>query len=237
MIGLRSFNLLSESEESMMFAETSEFGPRMSFQRYWGRRVSDSILNIGACDDPVGLGVKVYPSGLNKKIVQFDLDRWPGLGRVQGDAHALPFADRSFEMVIVGDVHEHLYQPLTATLEAARVADRWLVMTIFEEWRLPSKGQWIELGIENGQRDTRRSGYPSYEFYMKCEFPTVELVPDEKYPHHFHINAFSDTDIAQLIEGACATGLECSYHAKIPETSYAGHQWSNWLIVLERKNL
>ena len=107
---------------------------RMRFQwSYFLQATNGSVLNIGCADDPL-----YFEEGAH----HFDLDDWSPYHErfTQGDAHELPFEDRSFEVVVLGDIIEHLYDPKRAVLEAARVCSCWLAMTIFEEWRLPGPG-------------------------------------------------------------------------------------------------
>lgn len=195
-------------------------------------------MNIGAADDPMALYEKFgcnYPPPLYKRVVQFDLDRWPGKDYVQGDAHRLPFKDRSFEMVVIGDVHEHLLYPQSATVEAARVTSRYLIMTIFEEWRLPGPGQYVQAGQEGCEASTRVGGFDSYIDYCRTAFPSLKVYSDEKLPHHSHINQFVDSDIDVLVKSVLDTGVwDVWCYMKAEEAEHDGHTWSNWLIALER---
>jgi len=145
-------------------------------------------LNIGCCDNPVDLSEDIF--------INFDMDGWTGFRRfVQGDAQFLPFSDRSFDTVVMGDIVEHLEHPLETVIEAARVTNRVLVMTIFEEWRLPGYGQHIKLGRQIADAETRKHGYEDYpDMHRKtskgrlreCEFDIS---------HICHINQFTEADI------------------------------------------
>ena len=182
-------------------------------------------------------GTPVAP-GLQKDVVQFDLDYWPHKQFIQGDAHILPFRDGWFEMVIMGDIHEHLVDPLKASLESCRVSKRWVVWTIFEEWRLPGHGQFID----EGQR--RANPKPKTQFFFKNNTP-AEMVQatspaivydDKKLPHLSHINQFTDEDIAGIVHVCCKTyGYQLVNFFKVPEQVQDGHQWFNWLVCLERQ--
>lgn len=137
----------------------------------------------------------------------------------------------------MADIHEHLVDPLTATLEAARVARRWLVMTIFEEWRLPSGGQHLEAGLARCTLDTQAAGYPSYEAYMAQVYPQAAIVGDDVKPHHYHINQFADADIIRLHDAIHldpTSKWRTITFLKVPEAEQDGHIWSNWLLALER---
>lgn len=186
----------------------------------------------------MGLGTKDVPPGLNLNVTHFDMDLWPLPNFVQGDAHDLSrFADGAFDVCVMGDIHEHLVDPRKATLEAARVAKHALVMTIFEEWRLPGgHGQHIMEGLYASELDTQEAGYPSYNEYMSTKFPQTQVVDDKVQPHHFHINQFSDADIKDLVLAVLASdpAWRCRVYLKMAEQFYKGHEWFNWLIAMER---
>jgi SAM-dependent methyltransferase len=55
---------------------------------------------------------------------------------LRADAHALPFADRAFDVVTLITTLEFLDDPPRALAEAARVARRGLVLLVFNRWSL-----------------------------------------------------------------------------------------------------
>lgn len=214
-------------------------GPRMSFQRWWARKCEGTILNIGSADDPCGIGPREVPPGLGLDVTHLDLDYWPLPKFIQADAHNIPSPDQSFDMVLMGDIHEHLVDPLKATLEAARVARRFLVMTIFEEWRLPAHGQHIEAGLERAAQEVLKNGFEDFDAYMAKTYPGAKTVPDTgegNQAHHFHINQFADSDINNLVRHVELQDPDWQVRVfwKVSEATHEGHEWFNWLIALER---
>lgn len=191
-------------------------------------------MNIGAASDPVGLGAGVHPPGLNLDVTHLDYDWWPHEKFIQADAHNLPLPDQSYDMVVMGDIHEHLVDPLKATLEAARVARQFLVMTIFEEWRLPGHGQHIEEGLIRAAEEVRKQNYVDFDAYMAAHYPNAKSLPDTELPHHFHINQFDDEDISMLIVAVQMEGWRPVCFWKVPEATHEGHTWYNWLVAMER---
>lgn len=184
----------------------------------------------------MGLGKKDMPPGIEMDVVHFDLDVWPHPKFVSGDAHFLPFTDQSFASVFMGDIHEHLVDPLQATLEAARVCRRLLVITIFEEWRLPGHGQYVQEGQIACECETSKvTGYANYALKCAADNPEVKLFDDQRIPHHAHINQFDDGDIAQLVGAVKLVGFQTELFLKAEEATYQGHVWSNWLIAMSRK--
>lgn len=57
----------------------------------------------------------------------------PGVGFMHGDAHRLPFADDTFDLVVAVEVCEHLSHPWSGLAEMARVSRRDLVLSVPRE--------------------------------------------------------------------------------------------------------
>src|SRR3989344_2408900 len=85
-------------------------------------RFEGRILDVGAGGSAYG---KFFP---NRVTVDIDFARKPD---VVGDAHALPFKEEEFEMVLCTEVLEHLKNPSLALQEMKRVLkkDGLLVLT------------------------------------------------------------------------------------------------------------
>ena len=173
--------------------------PSMSSARYvfqWKYVLSavPPVLNVGCADDPVRLG---------EYAVHFDYDDWGtlyaqrGQKFVQGDAHHLPFADGEFDLVICGDVLEHAVNPTRMFLECCRVARRWAVCTIFEEWRLPGTGQHIEAGTAHRDWSARQLGFDSADAQYAAEYKECKI--KNGISHLPHVNQFTDADILTLV--------------------------------------
>ena len=183
------------------------------------------VLNIGSANDPLEFG---------DRAVHFDLDRWPGYQYFQqGDAHSLPYRDESFELVVMGDIIEHLYEPREAILEAARVCSTRLVMTIFEEWKLPGPGLHVEAGAKNGDAQSQVLGYEDREDYQDKVYPERVGIPDAEVPHLVHIWQFTDEIINTLVSDV--PGFRTRELVKEYEVTHNGHPWYNWLVCLQRE--
>ena len=101
--------------------------PRLAFQRLAS---VGSVLNVGSKEDPARLR-ELGAVNLDVKLVDEDYGRSiEDVVDVVGDAESLPFRDKSFDTVVLGDVLEHLDDPLRAVAEARRVARRRVVATV-----------------------------------------------------------------------------------------------------------
>ena len=213
----------------------------MCFQWHWFDQISSSpngrrpsILNIGCADDPAYFGDNAF---------HYDLDDWSKTHDwfQQGNAEDLPFADQSFELVIMGDIHEHMKNPLKGSLEAARVGSKYVIWSIFEELRLPSPGQHIKIGQELSDESSRRDGWADrFDAQEQISPDRVGYPDDEDTPHLSHINSFVDSDIDDLIEKVLEQDFRLLVAAKlreVPEELDTGgrhHDWWNWLVAFER---
>jgi len=188
-----------------------------------------NILNVGCSDDPVGLA---------GAAVHFDMDDWSQYFEhfVQGDAHRLPYIANRFHTVVLGDILEHVIDPPTVIKEAMRVSSKWVVMTIFEEWRLKEFGKNIKLGQALSDIDSRAAGYKDREDAQLKMFPQREGVDDTEKPHLCHIWQFNDEYIVELVAMINQTeGWSTPRFAKLKEAEYKdGHDIYNWLLCAER---
>jgi SAM-dependent methyltransferase len=80
--------------------------------------------------------------------------RCPGAGLVRGDACALPFGDRSFDLVVCLEVLEHLPEPAHALRELRRVARSGCLLSVPHE-------PFFRLGNVLRGKNVSRLGDPS----------------------------------------------------------------------------
>lgn len=204
------------------------YSARMTFQwKYFSKR-EGLALNIGCADDPLG-----FSDG----AMHFDIDDWSYLHRHfhQGDAHQLPFDNESFHTVIMGDILEHAKDPVRMVTEAMRVCRGYLVITVFEEWKLPGPGQWIKEGQQNCDEESARLGYKDREDFQAREYPRKQAFPDHVIPHLGHINQFTDEDIGKMAGMIQDGGFEIIECLKAFEITHEDHDIYNWLVAAKRK--
>lgn len=124
--------------------------PRLEFQRKHCRK-GLKILNAGSKEDPAGLK-------RDFGAINLDINKFDGVD-VIADACMLPFKDKSFDLVILGDCLEHISDHEKAIKEARRVG-KIVVATI------PTREYETEIGH-------KPAGYPYSEHIWK---PTIEEV-------------------------------------------------------------
>jgi SAM-dependent methyltransferase len=141
------------------------------------RRVPNGrVLDVGAGDGYLSgrlgevcrevIGLEYEPSGVS--LAQDLLRDRANVSVQQGDSYALPFADASFDGVVMADVIEHLDEPDRAVSEMARVVrDDGAVLVTTPHWR--SDRVWDERHVMEYTADQLRDR-------MAKSFGEVQLV-------------------------------------------------------------
>jgi len=188
-------------------------------------------MNVGCADDPLQFQNLAH---------HVDIDDWSYKHKffTQADIHNLPFADGSQDLVICADVLEHVLYPEVAVRECARIVAPGgrLVFTVFEEWKLPGHGQWIQESHELSDKESQRQGFANREAFQEITYPERKGVSDDEISHLAHINQFNDEDMRILIKGVEALGFYVIEYNKAYEQTYDEHDWYNWLIAFERSS-
>lgn len=125
---------------------------RFSFQRECAEKYGGMILNIGANDDPGGL--RSLHNVLNCDIVEEDEGKELELHHIfDCTVKPWPFRKDSADLVIFGDIVEHLYpdEAKVALLEANRVA-RNICVTLPKDDRVLAEGYEDQIkGVRKGK--------------------------------------------------------------------------------------
>jgi SAM-dependent methyltransferase len=130
----------------------------------WERARPRSVLDVGCgegvltCDWADRLdGGRVVGIDLEDPKLQAEWDRRrrPNLEYRAVEATTLPFGDGEFDMVAAIEVLEHVPEPESTLAEMARVADRWLLVSVPREplWRVLNMARgayWSDLGNTPG---------------------------------------------------------------------------------------
>ena len=211
------------------YSNPNPLSPRMSFQWVFFQQYRPNVLNIGCADDPLGFGEDAH---------HYDIDDWSYLHKrfTQGDAAQLPFGDQSWQCIILGDILEHVVDPVKVMSEACRVCAPagMVVATIFEEWRLPGPGQYIEEGQLRADKVSQDLGYAGRIDYQDKNYPDKVTFDDVVTPHLIHINQFTDEIIQTLADKIAGWGFEPLHLYKAFEVQHEGHNIYNWLLAFRR---
>jgi SAM-dependent methyltransferase len=135
-----------------------------SLDQLWGEAGPESVLDVG-CGEGVLTTEWAERLG-NRRIVGIDLEdpklaqEWaahhrPNLEFRAEEATSLSFADNEFDMATAIEVLEHVPEPEATLAEMARVAERWLLVSVPREpiWRITNMARgayWKSLGNTPG---------------------------------------------------------------------------------------
>jgi len=138
-------------------------GFEKSLDELWHMAAPDSILDVG-CGE--GVLTSEWAERLEGRIVGIDLPdpkleaEWqkrqrPNLEYKAEEATSLSFSDDEFDMATAIEVLEHVPDPETTVAEMARVAKRWLLVSVPREpiWRMTNMARgayWKALGNTPG---------------------------------------------------------------------------------------
>ncbi len=106
-------------------------GLRFEYQREAAKKTKGLVINVGSYNDPANVK-SIAP----ERILNCDIQRHDGVDIVFDMRDEWPFLSDSVELVILGDILEHLFyiEALEALTEARRVSQR-LVITVPEDDR------------------------------------------------------------------------------------------------------
>ncbi len=100
--------------------------------RSFGIEKDELVLDIGSGDNPFFRADVVcdrYPVDNSQRAGLMNIQTYPHQKFVVGDAHSLPFMDKSFDFVVCSHLLEHLYDPACAIDEIVRVGRRGYIET------------------------------------------------------------------------------------------------------------
>jgi len=139
-------------------------GFHSALEELWAKAEPRSLLDVG-CGE--GVLTEAWAESLgDARVMGIDLDddklraEWatrqrPNLEFRAEEATHLPFADGEFDLATAIEVLEHVPDPEATVAEMARVADRWLLVSVPREplWRglnVARGAYWRELGNTPG---------------------------------------------------------------------------------------
>jgi len=198
---------------------------RIEFQHQWINSTFGYIANLGSGEDPIGVS-QLAPG----RVINLDLNVWNVPNFVQCDIHYLPLKDDSVEVALLGDVLEHVVEPLEVLKECKRIAQR-IVATVFEDYRLPSPGRHIEYGQRSLIESVQGEGFATSEDSLMRTGLCLGEFDESLISHGPHIWWFTSEMLADMIR---QLDMNVLYFAREPELINKGRLFWNYLFVLEK---
>ena len=177
--------------------------------------VGERIIDIGSAN-----GWVLNNTPFRKYTTSVDIDKYEYEGFIQADAHNLSiFKDKEFDIAILGEILEHVKDPIKVMNEAKRITKR-ILMTI------PNETEWDEklYPFETiGQGMKRRN--LTLEEIAKLSNPNVkEFYTKDDYGHLFHCRYYTQSTLERDLE---FSGIK---DYKLEILRYGNPQWSFFAI-------
>jgi len=155
-------------------------------------RAGEKILDIGSASGFTFRGTELEP---HVTFVDLDLYHMPNF--FQMDAHHLTFPDQSFDVAVLGDMLEHVENPVQVLKEARRVAKR-LVITV------PDEENWSEEHhpYSSIQDLIKNEGVSDVKELAEKAGPEVVKFYGDDYHHCFHNRFYTEESLRSDLEKA-----------------------------------
>jgi hypothetical protein len=176
------------------------FKPTNIDRRLWIHsklKVGEKILEVGSAD-----GWVFKDSPFAPYITYIDLDVYDLPNFVQMDAHDLvepkkSFPDKSFDAAVLGEVLEHVEDPVKVLKGANRVAKRILIT-------VPDPSNWIPeyRPFENIEQLLKRTGKTLEELARESNPHAKRFYTEDGYEHLFHKRWYTKEMLEQQLKEA-----------------------------------
>ena len=156
-------------------------------------RAGEKILDIGSASGFTFRGTELEPH-----VTFVDLDLYDMPNFLQMDAHHLTLPDQAYDVAILGDILEHVDDPVQVIREARRVAKR-LIITV------PDEANWSEAHhpYSTPEDIVRQEHLGSREEVIKKASPeAIEFRSEGNYRHCFHNRFYSEESLRGDLEKA-----------------------------------
>lgn len=172
---------------------------------------SEKIIDIG-CG-----GGEVFDGWDRRNITSVDVDKYNIPNFHHADASDLPFKDKYFEVAVLGEILEHVEDPVKVIQEACRVANR-VIITV------PYEYKWTSdlLPFSSLESEMQRTGKSALELANEKQPTALEFCADVK--HLYHIRYYTPNMLQIHIKDA-------GYSGDIKELHFGNWVWLTALLI------
>ena len=206
----------SEKQENTVFSECKEQIKIIGGmdRRQWIHqqiKPGEKILDVGSAD-----GWIFKDTAFVSYVTSIDLDLYDMPNFIRMDAQDLKFEDNSFDVATLGEILEHVDDPVRVLKEAKRVA-RKIIITV------PDEANWVKEYYPYDTTDemTKRRGM-TLEQIVKVSNPNAKEFIKDGFKHLFHGRHYVEQTLRADLEMAGITDYEMNC------LSYQG--WSFFVV-------
>jgi len=178
----------------------------------------EKILDIGSADGWIFKGTAFV-----QNVTSIDLDLYDIPNFIRMDAQDLKFEDNSFDIATLGEILEHVDDPVRVLKGAKRVS-RKIIITV------PDEANWDKqmFPYETPEETAKRRGM-TIEQVVKVSNPNAKEFINDGFKHLFHGRHYTEETLRADLEKAGITNYEMN------RLSYQG--WSFFVIVAQDKEM
>lgn len=161
------FRLILGPAFSHMFGEEYDHKHIELYERFIKEDFREFLGDINGKVLEIGCGVGILTrelDGMGLDIVRYP--QWDGGDFILGDACNLPFKDRSFDIVVLSNLLEHVEKPKKAIIEAKRVCKNKIYVSFPTKYSLSALYHYLAIG--------------KYPLYNGLDYKTIKMffLPD-----------------------------------------------------------
>jgi len=153
--------------------------------------------------------------GCNRKnITTVDIDLYDVENFVQSDAKKLPFKNKEFEISVLGEICEHVPEPVEVLSEALRVSNKLIVTVPYEQ-------EWADMlkPFQKISKTLEEQGNIDSKTHAKQANPeALEIYNKDNYEHLYHHRYYTKETLKKDIQSAGWRNIEI--------TKYSEGQWA-----------
>jgi glycosyltransferase involved in cell wall biosynthesis len=177
-------------------------------------KIGEKIIDIGSQD-----GHTFRETPFSGYVTSVDLDIYDFPGFIQMDACDLKFSDKEFDVAILGEILEHVENPVQVIKEANRVAKR-VLMTI------PNEYEWDKslFPFEKIEEGMKRRNLTLEEIVRVSNPSAKEFYDKDDHKHMFHNRYYEEDSLRKDLESAGIIDY------KMNKLQYGQPQWSFFVV-------
>jgi FkbM family methyltransferase len=152
-------------------------------------KVGEKILDIGSADGWIFKDTLFVPN-----VTSIDLDLYDIPNFIRMDAQELRFDDNSFDVAVMGEILEHVDDPICTLKEAKRVAQK-IIITV------PDEANWSKEWFPyETKEETAKRRRITIEQLVNISNPNVKEFYRDGFKHLFHGRHYTEETLRSILD-------------------------------------